>query len=225
MTGNIDLIEHYRQIHATRVYGDTSVKNIRFLRPEIAILEPHSILDYGCGQSPLLERLELGYPVKRILYDPAIPAFSRKPDAPVDLLINIDVLEHIEERDLDAVVEEMRSLCRDAIIIVDTKSASTLLPDGRNAHVTIRSHVWWRERLSRHFSDLFPIATVRHSRAGFKTWSRPLTETIRYYGLRAMEDVSHLGNRVLRRRARNTQQQPHRHARDVGRPDLVSTLD
>jgi hypothetical protein len=202
MTGNIDLIEQYKQLHAARVYGDTSVKNIRFLRPEIAILKPRSILDYGCGQSPLLERLELGYAVKCTLYDPAIPALSSKPEAPVDLLINIDVLEHIEERDLDAVIEEMRSLCRDAIIIVDTKPASTLLPDGRNAHVTIRSHVWWRRRLSRHFLDLFPIATARRSRAGFKTWSRPLAQSLRYYALRAVEDVSHYGNRVLRSRAR-----------------------
>lgn len=65
MTSDIDLIELYRQIHATRVYGDSSVKNIRYLRPEIAILKPRSILDYGCGRSALLEQLDFGYPIKR----------------------------------------------------------------------------------------------------------------------------------------------------------------
>jgi hypothetical protein len=195
---SIDLIGQYQHIHATRVYGDSSVKSIRFLRPEIALLGPRSVLDYGCGQSRFLEELQLGYPVERLRYDPAIPAFSQKPDARVDLLINIDVLEHVEEEDIDLVVEEMRSACRNAIIIVDTRSATTFLPDGRNAHVTIRSHDWWRERLSRHFLHLFPLATVRRSRAGFKTWQRPLAQSPRYHALRVAEYVSHYGNRVLR---------------------------
>jgi hypothetical protein len=71
-----DLIEQYRQIHASGCYGATSVKNPRFLRPEIRLLRPRSILDYDCGQSSLLDALDLGYPVDLLRYDPAIPAFA-----------------------------------------------------------------------------------------------------------------------------------------------------
>lgn len=197
MTGNPELIEQYRQIHASRVYGDTSVKNLRFLRPEIKLLHPRSILDYGCGQSRLLEQLQLGYPAKLLRYDPAIPKWSKKLAEPVDLLLNIDVLEHIEERDLDGVIAEMAALSRNAIIIVDTKPASALLPDGRNAHATIRPHDWWRERLARHFPKLHPIAAARRSRAGFKTWLRTGPQTVRYLGLRTADSARHYASRLI----------------------------
>jgi hypothetical protein len=197
LTGNPELIAQYRHMHATSVYGDTSVKNLRFLRPEIKLLRPRSILDYGCGQSRLLDRLELGYPTELIRYDPAIPPYSRKPVRPADLLINVDVLEHIEERDLDDVISEMVSLCRHAIIIIDTKPASTILPDGRNAHVTIRPHAWWRERLSRHFPALYPQATARTSRAGFKTWPRTGRQTLKYFALRLGENARHYAQRAV----------------------------
>ena len=197
MTGNPDLIEQYRRIHSKGVYGNTSVKNLRFLRPEIRLLRPRSILDYGCGQSRLIDELYLPYSAELIRYDPAIPAYSRKPATRADLLINIDVLEHIEERDLDSVLGEMASLSRNAIIIVDTRPAVAILSDGRNAHVTIRPHLWWRERLSRHFPRLYSLSTARRSRTGFKTWSRSAGETVAYLGLRAVEDAKHYRERAL----------------------------
>jgi hypothetical protein len=189
MPGNLDLIAQYRLMHETGLYGATSIKAVRFLRPEIRLLRPRSILDYGCGQSRLLEALNLPFAVELLRYDPAIPAYAQKPEQVVDLLLNIDVLEHIEEPDLDAVVADMAALCRNAIIIVDTKPATARLPDGRNAHVTVRPHAWWRERLSRHFPLLTPVATVRRSRAGFKTWSRTPAQTLVYLGWRGVETL------------------------------------
>jgi hypothetical protein len=197
VTGNPELIEQYRQIHASRVYGDTSVKNLRFLRADIKLLKPRSILDYGCGQSRLLEALRLGYPAELLRYDPAIPAWSKKPERTVDLLISIDVLEHVEEADLDTVLADMARLCRNAIIVVDTKPASALLPDGRNAHVTVRPHAWWRERLARHFSPLYPLATARSSRAGFRTWPRKPRQAISFLGLRTADNARHYASWLM----------------------------
>jgi len=189
LAGNPELIEQYRQIHAARVYGDTSVKNLRFIRADIQLLAPRSILDYGCGQSPLLDALQLGHPVELVRYDPAVPAWSTKPHSPVDLLLNVDVLEHVEERDLDAVLADMAALCRNAMIIIDTRPASAILPDGRNAHVTVRPHAWWRARLARHFPQLYPLATARSTRAGFKTWSRTRVQDISYVARRGADSA------------------------------------
>jgi hypothetical protein len=184
-----DLIDQYRQLHATSGYGSTSVKNLRFLRPEILLLKPRSILDYGCGKSPLLDRLELGYPVELHRYDPAIPAIATPPTKPVDLLINVDVLEHIPEADLDHVVGHMARLAKNAIIIVDTEPAGTILPNGENAHCTLHPHAWWADYLRRFFPTLEPIRVKRRRRAAFRTWPRDRGDALRFALLRAGEDA------------------------------------
>jgi hypothetical protein len=184
-----DLIEQYRQLHATSGYGATSVKNLRFLRPEILLLHPRSILDYGCGKSPLLDRLGLGYAVDLHRYDPAIPAIATPPAEPVDLLINVDVLEHVPEADLDRVVGHMASLARNAIIIVDTEPAGTVLPNGENAHCTLHPHAWWANYLQRFFPTLEPIRVKRRRRAAFRTWRRGPGDAFRLRFMRVGEDL------------------------------------
>ncbi len=201
VAGNQELIEEYRKIHATRTYGTTAIRNLRFIRPDIELLRPCSILDYGCGQSNLIDALKLEYPVETHRYDPAIPEISNKHEDVVDLLLNVDMLEHIEEKDLDEVIGDMRASCRNAIIIIDLKAAKAVLSDGRNAHVTLKPREWWYERLSRHFDHLEPIATARTSRAGFKTWSRSGSGNIRHFFKRLGETVryylKHLGGKHL----------------------------
>ncbi len=199
MAGNPELIAYYGNTHAERVYGTSSVKYLRFLRPEIKLLHPHSIIDYGCGQSRFLDELDLGYPFKKLRFDPAIPDFAEPPREQADLLVSIDVLEHIEEDDLDEVIADMRRACRNAIIIIDTKPAKHRLPDGRNAHVTLRAEHWWRQKLSKHFASLSPLKTKRRSRAGFKTWTRSFPQTFRFRALRAGEDVVYYSKRLVRR--------------------------
>jgi hypothetical protein len=166
------------------------------IRPEIKLLQPQSILDYGCGQSLLLDRLDLGYPAELYRYDPAIPAYAEKPKVKADLLINIDVLEHIEDGDLDDVLNDMRSLCRNALIIVDTAPARRVLPDGRNLHVTLKPHDWWRRRIESHFGPVYPVRTLRRARAGFKTWQRRGADTVRYHLMRVGEDARYYAKRM-----------------------------
>lgn len=198
MVGNPELIDQYRNIHATTKYGNTSVKNLRFIRPDIRLLAPKSVIDYGCGQSRLLEELDLGEDVELVHYDPAIPAYSLRPDKVFDLLINVDVLEHIEEKDLDTVLAEMRGLCRDALIIVDTAPAALLLADGRNAHVTLKNPQWWLRRLEQHFGPLERVATARRARAGFRTWKRTPAQSASYAGMRISENIRYYARRLVR---------------------------
>ncbi len=194
-----DLVDHYRKTHASRVYGTSSVKSVRFLRPWIRGLRPRSILDFGCGQSIFLDVLDLDWQPDFHRYDPAIPAYGSLPESPADLLINIDVLEHIDEADLPAVLGQMRSACRDAIIVIDTAPSKHTLPDGRNAHVTLHDADWWRQRLEAVFGHVEPIRTVRRSRAGFKTWKSTPSERIGYHARRFAEDLKHYARRLVGR--------------------------
>lgn len=197
MPGREDLIAYYRNKHATEAYGDTSVKYLRFLRPEIALLNPQTVIDYGCGQSRLLDILATEIGFRGIRYDPAIPDYAARPDSPADLLICIDVLEHVEDADLDHVIADMRGLGREAIIVVDTKKAVQKLPDGRNAHVSLHPHGWWQERLGRHFGPMIPIQCPRRTRAGFRSFERRRPLAFAWH--RLAEDTRHYLGRLTRR--------------------------
>jgi hypothetical protein len=191
MAGDDKHIGMYSEIHAKEGWGNTSVKNLRYLRPAIKLLHPASILDYGCGQSPLLEHLNLGYDPEMLRYDPAIPKYSVKPEKKADLLLNIDVLEHIPESHLDEVIADMAACCSNAIIIVDMAPAATVLSDGTNAHCTLQPRDWWERKLSTHFGPLHPFPTLRSTRAGFCTWQRPASQAASYWFMRVAETLKH----------------------------------
>ena len=192
-----ELIRFYAETHKTDIYGTSAVKYIRFLRPHMQILRPASILDFGCGQSLFLENLKLDFPVQAYRYDPAIPAYDTLPGHKVDLLVNIDVLEHIEEPDLDEVIATMRGACDNALIAVDTVPAQRKLPDGSNAHVTLRPHGWWKEKLGQHFPVLEPIRVPRRGRAAFMTWRYTPSQASRFRALRAKEDAVYYARRLM----------------------------
>ncbi len=195
-----NLIDQYKQIHATRTYGDTSIKNLRYMRPQVQVLAPKTILDFGCGRSKLVDILgqAAGAEIKR--YDPAIPEFSEQPEGVYDLLTNIDVLEHVPEEKLDEVVGHMAKLCRNAIIIIDTVPAEAVLPNGENAHCTLRTHEWWGNYLSKHFKYVEPIRVTRSSRAAFRTWPLSPEQQKELKRLLFREKCSYLWNRLRGRK-------------------------
>jgi len=103
-----------------------------------------TILDYGCGKGLLAKHLGGGITVQ--CYDPAIPAFSRLPIA-ADMVVCLDVLEHIEPDYLDNVLDHLRSLAgKYMFIAISRKVAGRSLRDGRNAHLIIKDDRWWLKK-------------------------------------------------------------------------------
>jgi hypothetical protein len=198
---NDELIEQYAEIHRNGKYGASSLKNIRFIRPDIKLLRPGSIIDYGCGRGNLLGHLNIPWCRDMVSYDPAIPELAKLPDRNFDLLLNIDVLEHIPEAELDPVIARMRSMCRHAIMVVDTIAANAILPNGQNAHATIKPKEWWHDILSKHFGTLYPITVARPWRAAFRTWPRPVHHNVAFAGQRAWEDVKHHSKKLRQKLA------------------------
>lgn len=196
MPGNSDLIAEYQTIHATTGWGGTSVKNLRFIRPLLQTLRPTSIIDYGCGKSVLLDELKLPGLGVRDRFDPAIPEFAAIPDRTYDVLINVDVLEHIPEEELDGVLTQMAGLSKEAILIVDTRPAALTLADGRNAHVSLHDHHWWQERLQKHFGPLQPFKVARQGRAAFFTWQLTPLQKLNWAISRLIEKGKYLLRRA-----------------------------
>lgn len=126
-----------------------------------------TILDYGCGKGHQYSRHDMsaGWGVTVSLYDPAVPGFTGKPRK-ADGVVCIDVMEHIEKKDVPAVLHKIFGLAgKFAFFVICTRPSKKMLPDGRNCHLTIEPPSWWggviTEAMDRSKSDAQMIAIYR----------------------------------------------------------------
>jgi len=190
-------IDQYRMLHARGAYGDRSVKKLRFIQPHLLIRRPKSLIDFGCGQSTLADNLNVPSLERVDRYDPAIPRYATPPAGVYDVLVNIDVLEHVPEPQLEPLLRQMRSLCRDALIVIDTVPATQILPNGENAHCTIHPAEWWKEKLQPIFGELHRIHVARSGRAAFITWRYSLSDRCRLTLLQMRAHGVHFARRIV----------------------------
>jgi hypothetical protein len=167
---SIDLVDQYKELHIKAEYGGGNVKKAPYILPHLNQIKARSVIDYGCGKGELADFLEhAGIPhVER--YDPAIAAFSVKPKGPFDVLINSCVLEHIPESELDDILQDMASMGPHAFYIVNTQLAVEILPDGRNAHLTVKPAAWWKLRLEQFYLYVESVYIKSDRHVAFKTW-------------------------------------------------------
>jgi hypothetical protein len=144
-----DLTSHaYRAqlelLHRSRSWGADGLKHAVAVRALIREHEPKTILDYGCGENRLAQALA---PIRVSGYDPGIPERASMPK-PCELVVCTDVLEHVEPEKLDAVLDHLWCITgRVGYFVISLKAANALLPDGRNAHLSIHPAEWWVGRL------------------------------------------------------------------------------
>lgn len=125
-----------------------------------------SFLDLGCGKATLEKAafpiiMDQPYPWQN--YDPAIPEYA-DPPRPADLVMCLDVLEHVEPECIDAVLDDLRRLTLKAcVMFVDTGPAHKTLPDGRNAHILRRPIEWWMWGMMKRFE----VHTILNERPEF----------------------------------------------------------
>ena len=118
----------------------------------VDFIKKHSwmtVLDYGAGKQGLTFALRERLPGVRVdAYDPAFPEISDIELDKYDYLICKDVIEHIEPEFLDAVLEDIASHTGQlAFLLISTRPAHKVLPDGRNAHLIVENADWWTEKL------------------------------------------------------------------------------
>jgi hypothetical protein len=160
----------YAELHRKRQYGNTAVRMRRFVEPWVQMDRPASILDYGAGQGGFVDILDVPSLTVRHAYDPAIPELATLPRDRYDYAVCIDVMEHIEPDEVAEVLSHVASLSLRALFIVDTGPARAVLPDGRNAHTTIRPAGWWGREIARAFGTAVAVPVFRRKRCAFKTY-------------------------------------------------------
>lgn len=90
----------------------------------------------------------LGSPPFVKMYDPGIEELSEYPDFPAEMVVCSDVLEHIPAQDIPWFLDELFKLTTKVLhVTIHLGPAVTFLPDGRNAHVTVRPRDWWRQHI------------------------------------------------------------------------------
>jgi hypothetical protein len=148
------------QKHQTSPWGGAGWSWI----PEIAKLivrhklKSPTVLEYGSGRRTFAKTMAWAMPHVRIHeYDPGVPEIDVLPlsGSVFDLVLNTDVMEHVEEQFVEQTFDRLYGYCGYAAVfnIACTPSKSTL-PNGKNAHVTVRPPAWWRERVERRWSDI-----------------------------------------------------------------------
>ena len=137
------------QLHKDRTdYGISGHKYARQVQDLARQIGASTILDYGCGKRTL-ERA-LGYAIAN--YDPAIAGCEAPPE-PADLVVCTDVLEHIEVECLAEVLDDLKRVTKDMLILmVATRLATKKLADGTNAHKIVEQAKWWLPHIMARFT-------------------------------------------------------------------------
>jgi len=140
--------EQNRLLHENNAeYGVSVLKHLKTINNIYIKCECNSLLDYGCGKGLLAKNVP--FPIWE--YDPAITG-KDNPPRPADLVVCVDVLEHIEPEYLDSVLKDIkRCILKVGYLVIFAKPATKTLPDGRNTHLIVEGKEWWKKRLSQYF--------------------------------------------------------------------------
>lgn len=158
-------VDEQIKLHADPKYGSGSHRHA-YLVAGIARLERcDTILDYGAGKGTIGSVLRAGG-LNVAEYDPGMPGKDAMPE-PADLVICLDVMEHIEPPCLEAVFAHLASLANRRLFVdVSTKyTKNRWLSDGRNSHLIVKDDAWWRENFRAHGFKI-----LREWNTGVRAW-------------------------------------------------------
>ena len=165
----VDLLTEYKELHKDPKYfnGICLITHLNTVTHIMLKEGAKSLLDYGCGKAllyddekyknmklnkkgqtlpkPLQKLWQLDY---HALYDPAYPKHSKLPKGKYDAVICTDVIEHIDEKDADWILEEIFSYSRKFVLLtIACYKALKTFKDGRNVHVNVKTPEYWKEKL------------------------------------------------------------------------------
>ena len=167
----VDYQNQYKKMHERGAFSGGSLKyeyvdNIRAL---VERTQSQTVLDFGCGKAahyksdrPINEKFSIEFK-NMSFYDPGVPEYEILPAGEFDGVICTDVLEHIPEGLLPETFETIFSKARHFVfLVIDCGLAVKKLPNGENAHCTVKLPSWWNSQL-RPYYDAERIVHVRYT--------------------------------------------------------------
>lgn len=183
-----ELMAMYRAMHvkgdvahgipADKTFAGISLpRQAHRIRSLIARTGTRTVLDYGCGKgtqyrpAPIAQggvvrwnSIQEYWGVESIrCYDPGYEPFSELPQGRFDGVVCTDVLEHCPEDDLDWIIGGLFGYAQKFVFAnVACYPARKTLPNGENAHCTIRPGSFWKA--------LLEASAARHPGVLWEVW-------------------------------------------------------
>ena len=179
------LLELYEIMHGNgyrlsdgRIVGikDAFVANeLVSLMPEVTASAKRNgvqtILDYGAGKGRMHEVLASHTGASVRVYEPAI---QRGHPTRVDMTICLNVLDHCFVHDIPWILDEIFQISGKAVFAsVHCYGSEMLLPNGDNAHITIRPPAWW--------AGVFFTVSSRYPDVDWELFVHTKDDRLRYY--------------------------------------------
>jgi len=151
---------------AINYYNDFQLKKFRNIcKRQISNEKIKTVLDYGGGGSDwdapgfvpgTKQSAKQFFQIQSVhTFEPARGLMEKKK---ADCVVCIDVLEHIFISDIPKVVDELFSLAKRLLVVnVACYKAAALLPNGENAHITVRGPTYWKgvfDTISSKYEDI-----------------------------------------------------------------------
>ncbi len=173
-TEYLENIKYYKQMHKEgynlidgskknendAYNGQSTIVFAKLIKDIIKKNQIKTMLDYGCGKGFFYSNSSNmhGFEIKSLrdywkididLYDPCYEKNSFLDEKKkYDLVISIDVLEHIPAQDIDWVLDKIISKANIYVFLnVACYPAVALLPNGKNAHININDYNWWGKKI------------------------------------------------------------------------------
>lgn len=142
--------------------GQSLFAHVERIKRLIEVTNARTILDYGAGKGLQYrpQKLVVGgrhvadgvaeyWDVDEVhCYDPGYAPHSARPDGVFDGVVCTDVLEHCPEEDVPWILGDIFGYAKSFVYLnVACYPARKTLPNGENAHVTVRPPEWWREKV------------------------------------------------------------------------------
>lgn len=156
-------ISEYKILHQEKdSFGASCIKQLNYITLIIDYIKPKKVLDFGCGKGTLIKELSSVYPdIVFDGYDPAVSEFENLPEGEYDLVICTDVLEHIPENNLKNVVKKIKEYSSRVFFQLHHSKASQILPNGENAHVTVKPPLWYEKLFKKYFHYVIILPAKR----------------------------------------------------------------
>ena len=148
---------------ASKVFQKNKTR-IKYAFDLIKSYSPTSVLDVGCGMGPLVWKLNknhiraMGVDFALVLKEkfwsgPYFVCANAKalpfPNKSFDLIFSMDFFEHIEEKDIPLVLNEMKRVGHRIIAIVaEDITGKQLIGKARLYHCTHKTLDWWKNKLT-----------------------------------------------------------------------------